>query len=81
MYLVSNVIQKIHVGFKVNESVCIAKFEQQYLIKIFENEPKSRWLDEKISYYSMSVYSNTFNDRCTFFKSTSYYAPLIALSQ
>ena len=41
---------KMHDGFKVNESVCIAKFEQQCvitIIKIFENEPKFRWLDEK----------------------------------
>ena len=31
--------------------MCIAKFEQQCvvtIIKIIENEPKSRWLDEKI---------------------------------
>ena len=48
----------MHDGFKVNESVCVAKFEQQYvikIIKIFENEPKSRWLEEKIAYYYMSV--------------------------
>ena len=48
----------MHDGFKVNESVCIAKFEQQCvitIIKIFENEPKFRWLDKKILYYYMSV--------------------------
>ena len=58
IYLVSCVIQKMHDGFKINESVCIAKYEQQRLItimKIFENKPKSRWLDEKIFYYYMSV--------------------------
>ena len=58
IYLVSHVIQKMHDGFKMNESVCITKFEQRYvitIIKIFENEPKSRWLDEKIFYYYMSV--------------------------
>ena len=46
----SHVIQKLHDGFQVNESMCIAKFEQQCvitIIKIFENEPKFRWLDEK----------------------------------
>ena len=78
IYLVSNVIQKTHDGFKVNESVCIA--EQQYvitIIKIFENKPKLWQLDGKIFCYYMSVYCNTFNDRCTFFKITSYYAPLI----
>ena len=53
IYLVWYVIQKTHDEFKANESVCIAKFEQQYVItimKIFENEPKSRWLDEKMFY-------------------------------
>ena len=48
----------MHDEFQVNESVCIAKFEQQCvitIIKIFENEPKFWWLDEKISYYYMSV--------------------------
>ena len=32
----------MHDGFKVNEPMCIAKFEQQYVItivKVFENEP------------------------------------------
>ena len=50
--------KKILVEFKVNESVCIAKFEQHYvitIIKIFESEPKSRWLNEKIIDYYMSV--------------------------
>ena len=53
IYLVWYVIQKTHDEFKANESVCIAKFEQQYVItimKIFENEPKSWWLDEKMFY-------------------------------
>ena len=48
----------MHDGFKVNESMCIAKFCQQYyitIIKIFQNEPKSRWLDEEIFQYYMSV--------------------------
>ena len=48
----------MHDGFKVTESVCISKFEQQCVIaimKIFENEPESRWLDEKIFFYYMSV--------------------------
>ena len=34
----------MHDGFKVNEPVCIVKFEQQYVItivKVFENEPKN----------------------------------------
>ena len=47
----------MHDGFKVNESVCIAKFEQhcfKTIMKIFENEPKSWWLDEKTFYYYMS---------------------------
>ena len=33
----------MHDGFKANESVCLAKFEQQCvitIIEIFENEPK-----------------------------------------
>ena len=45
-------------GFKVNKSVCTAKLEQQCVItimKIFENEPKFQWLDEKIFYYYMSL--------------------------
>ena len=45
-------------GCTVNESVCIAKFEQQRvitIIKIFGNEPKFWWLDEKMFYYYMSV--------------------------
>ena len=57
-YLVSHVIQKLHDWFQVNESVCIAKFEQQCviaIIKIFENEPKFRWSDEKIFYYDFYV--------------------------
>ena len=48
----------MHDGFKVNESLCIAKFEQQcviMVIKIFENKPKFQWLDEKIFYNYMSV--------------------------
>ena len=48
----------MHDWFKVNESVCIAKSEQQYvitIIKIFENEPKSRRLDGIAFYYYMSV--------------------------
>ena len=48
----------MHDEFKVNEFVCIAEFQQQHFIKIiqiFENESKSRWLDEKIFYYYMSV--------------------------
>ena len=48
----------MHDGFKVNESVCIAKFEQQCvikIIKIIEKEPNSRWLDEKIFYYYMPL--------------------------
>ena len=68
IYLVSHVIQKLHDEFQVNESVCIAKFEQQCvitIIKIFENEPKFRWLDEKIFHCTCQLYSNTFNDRCT----------------
>ena len=54
----SHVIQKLHDGFQVNESVCIAKFEQQCvitIIKISENEPKFQWLDQKTFYYHMSV--------------------------
>ena len=46
----------MHDGFKVNESAGIAKFEQQCVIKImkiFENEPKSWWLDEKMFCYCM----------------------------
>ena len=46
--------KKMHDWFKVNESMCIAKFEQRYvitIIRIFENEPKSRRLDEKTFYY------------------------------
>ena len=38
----------MHYGVKVNESVCIAKFEQQYvitIIKTFGKKPHSRWLD------------------------------------
>ena len=53
-----NVIQKMYDGCTVNESVCIAKFEQQRvitIIKIFGNEPKFWWLDEKMFYYYMSV--------------------------
>ena len=68
----------MHDGFKVTESVCIAKFEQQCVIaimKIFENEPESRWLDEKIFYYYANFIFNTFNDRCTFCKRTSYIMP------
>ena len=48
----------MHDGFKVNESVCIAGFEQQYIItniKIFENKPKYWWLDEKLFHYYISV--------------------------
>ena len=44
----------MHDWFKVNESMCIAKSEQRYvitIIRIFENEPKSRRLDEKTFYY------------------------------
>ena len=58
IYLVSHVIQKLHDGIQVNESVCITKFEQQCvitIIKIFENEPKFRWSDEKIFYYDFYV--------------------------
>ena len=40
IYLVSHVIQKMHDGFEVNESVWINKF---------------RWLDKKVFYYYMSV--------------------------
>ena len=69
IYLVSHVIQKLHDGIQVNESVCITKFEQQCvitIIKIFENEPKFRWSDEKIFcyYFLCQFYSNTFNDHC-----------------
>ena len=48
----------MHDGFKVHESMCIAKCEHEYvvtIIKIFENEPKSQRLDEKMFYYYMSV--------------------------
>ena len=48
----------MHDGFKVNESVRIAKFKQhcvKTIMKIFENEPESWRLDEKTFYYYMSL--------------------------
>lgn len=64
--------------FKVNESACIVKSRQYYVItaiRIFENESKSRRLDEKMfSFYMSVLYS-------AFVKSSSYYVSLIALFQ
>ena len=70
----------MHDWFKANECVCIAKSEQLYVtadIKIFENEPKSWRSDGKTFYY----YSDIFNYRWAFLKSTSYYTPLTTLFQ
>ena len=74
----------MHDGFKVNEPVCIAKSEQQYvltIIKIFENEPKSQWLDGNMFIITCHFYSDIFNYGYAFVKSTSYYSLLIALFQ
>ena len=56
----------MHDGFKVNESIFIAKLEQHYvigIIKRFENEPKSWWSGKKIFYYFM-FYSILFLFHC-----------------
>ena len=50
----------MHDVFKMDESVCVAKFEQQCVvtvIKIIENEPKSRWLDQKYFIITCQFYS------------------------
>ena len=67
----------MHDVFKMDESVCVAKFEQQCVvtvIKIIENEPKSRWLIKNILLLHVSFILNSI-------KSTSYYDPLTALFQ
>ena len=82
IYLVSHVIQKMHDGFKMNESVCVTKFEQRYVItvsKYLKTNPNHGGQMKKQFIIRCQFYCNTFNDRCVFLKSTSYYAPLIAL--
>ena len=74
----------MHDEFQVNESVCIAKFEQHCvitIIKTFENEPKFWWLDEKYRIITCQFYSYAFNDRCTLKAQQKHYVPLIALFQ
>ena len=69
---------KMHDGFKVNESLCMANSEQQYvltIIKIFENETKSWRLNEKFFIITCQFYSDIPDYHCAFAKSTSYYAP------
>ena len=68
-------LSKMHEEFKVNESVCMPNTEQQFIItiiKIFENEPKSRRLHGKMFYYYMSVHSDILNYYYAFVKSTRY---------